>query len=215
MVLFQDIEVRLPQHHQSLALTADGEQAPAIGRPGNGGGVGKSLRPQLGIIHFLIIVQVKDVHLAGSGYVAGAGTPGYEGDAVAVGGPGGSHVVPVAIGDLRGVAGAHVDEEQVKMIVAAPADGVVAVADAPHRLFFWLALRWPVLGRVGVAGMVRVNVGNHHKPGRIGRPGEFASAGGEIGQAGGLPAVGRNQPDLAPGFRRVIGAEEGKVRAVG
>ena len=165
LVLFQDIEVRLPQHHQSLALAADGEQAPAIGRPRNGGGVGKSLGPKFGIIQFLSVVQVKDVNLAGGGYVAGAGTPGYEGDTAAVGRPGRGDVIPVAISDLRGVGGAYVDEEQMEMIVAAPADGVVAVAYAPDRPFFWLVLRWLVLGGVGVAVMVGDNVGDHRKPG--------------------------------------------------
>ena len=57
---------------------------------------------------------------------------GREGDPASIGRPGWRAVVPLAVGDLAGLAGRAIDDEQVTERVAPPAQGVVSVSQASH-----------------------------------------------------------------------------------
>ena len=161
-------------------------------------------RPELG----LASIGGDDVGLAVRREVPVIQAGGGEGDARAVGRPGGHVVVPVAVGELAGVAACDVDDEGVPVGVAAPADGVAAVLDAPDD-----ADPGRLLVVVVVGGLVRVDVGDVGHAGGVGRPGELGDAGGGGGEAAGLAAVGGDEPDLASAL--VVGAEEGDGGAVG
>ena len=124
----------MPQDHKTVASGAGRQQAFAVGRPGHRRGVRQSCRPQFwfgpAVLRRKGLGHVNHVDFGGSGDVTFVRPSGDKGNPFAVRRPGRGRVVPIAIGQLHGLAGLRVHHEEVEMAVTAPADGVVAVADA-------------------------------------------------------------------------------------
>ena len=108
-------------------------------------------------------------------------------------------MVEVAAGELLARAGRGIDAEDVRARLAAPADGVAPVVERAR-----LARARPVGAVVVRLDALRVDVGEAVDRGAVGRPRVVADAAGEVGERGGLAAVGGQQPQ--PRGRSGLGA---------
>jgi hypothetical protein len=86
----------------------------------------------------------------------------------------------------------HIDQEEVAMGIAAPAQRVVAVAQAPNHLDAWLLFHIVPLGEA-----VRIDISRKDQPLPIRRPGEFGDASRDLGKLTRLAALHWHQPHLS------------------